>query len=270
MRALLRKCLFAAGYVLSRVPSPQIDKYPTSIRPSVPRYLNIGAGTWRHSMWHNLDNPRDDYSKSRQADLPFDLTSGGLWPIEDSSLDLIFSSHTIEHLNDKFVGDLCREAYRCLRPGGIIRLTTPDMDLYATAYERRDRSFFDYATATTNHSIKQSFLQCFAGLLSDFHKGDELPKVSDEEIADAWRTSKNKADFFDRFCRSIPDDLVRAYPKHHKTWFTAEKLCGLLCQFPNARRSGYGQSSSPILRNTGFFDSTHPQLSLYVEASKPH
>lgn len=141
MRALLRKCLFAAGYVLSRVPSPEIDKYPTAIRPSVPRYLNIGAGTWRHPMWHNLDNPRDDYSKSRHADLSFDLTSGGPWPIEDSSLDLIFSSHTIEHLNDKFVGDLCREAYRCLRPGGIIRLTTPDMDLYASAYERRDRSF---------------------------------------------------------------------------------------------------------------------------------
>jgi hypothetical protein len=145
------------------------------------------------------------------------------------------------------------------------------MDLYASAYERRDLSFFDYATGTTNHSIEQSFLQCFAGLLSDFHKGGELPKVSDEEIADAWRTSKNKADFFDRFCRSIPDELVRAYPKHHKTWFTLEKLAHKLhsYQFTGVKRSGYGQSASPTLRNIGFFDSTHPPLSLYVEASKP-
>ena len=32
--------------------------------------------------------------------------------------------------------------------------------------------------------------------------------------------------------------------------------------------SGYGQSFSPVLRNTFFFDNTAPELSLYVEAFK--
>jgi len=32
--------------------------------------------------------------------------------------------------------------------------------------------------------------------------------------------------------------------------------------------SGYGQSFSPVLRNTDLFDNTHPEISLYVEAIK--
>jgi hypothetical protein len=33
-------------------------------------------------------------------------------------------------------------------------------------------------------------------------------------------------------------------------------------------RSGYNQSVSPLLRNSTLFDSTHPQMSIYVEAIK--
>jgi predicted SAM-dependent methyltransferase len=269
MRALLKKLILFTGYTVTRVPSSGLSKYETGKRTTIPRYLNIGAGKWSHPMWHNLDNPREDYSKSKYADLAFDLTSGKSWPVDNNSLDLIYSSHTIEHLNDRFFIDLCGESFRCLKPGGLIRLVTPDMDLYARAYERRDRSFFDFATGTHNHSLEQSFLHSFAGLFSDFHEGNELPKVSDEEISHAYRTSETQADFFDRFCKAIPDELVRAYPKHHKTWFTAEKLCSLMSSYFEVRRSAYGQSWSPILRNTSFFDCTHPQLSLYIEASKP-
>ncbi len=32
--------------------------------------------------------------------------------------------------------------------------------------------------------------------------------------------------------------------------------------------SGYGQSYAPVMRNTSLFDSTHPKISLYVEAVK--
>jgi hypothetical protein len=39
--------------------------------------------------------------------------------------------------------------------------------------------------------------------------------------------------------------------------------------FTDIIRSGYGQSRCPVLRNTRFFDSTHPKHSIYVEARKP-
>jgi len=38
--------------------------------------------------------------------------------------------------------------------------------------------------------------------------------------------------------------------------------------FQNVYKSGYAQSKSPILRNTNYFDNTHPQISVYIEAIK--
>ena len=58
--------------------------------------------------------------------------------------------------------------------------------------------------------------------------------------------------------------------KEHKTWFNAEKLLEMLklAGFEEVYKSAYMQSRSPILRNPNFFDNTHPDISVYVEAVK--
>ncbi len=215
-------------------------------------------------MWHNLENPREDYGKSRHADIPFDLCSEQPWPIESGSLDIVYSSHTIEHLNDKFVMALLEQAARCLKPTGLIRLTTPNIDLYSDAYRRRDHEFFGRASGHGTYSLEQQFLYCFAGPLSILGQDSGLPKIGDAEFAVLFKSGK-ALDLIDQ----IPDDMVRKFPKHHKTWFASEKLCGMLIDTGfDAHQSAYGQSRSPILRDTSFFDHTHPGLSLYVEATR--
>ena len=48
-------------------------------------------------------------------------------PALDSSADFVYSSHMIEHLNRWQGLAFVRECHRVLRPGGLVRLATPDL-----------------------------------------------------------------------------------------------------------------------------------------------
>ena len=54
------------------------------------------------------------------------------WP--DGSVEAIYSSHMIEHLDRKDADMFLREARRVLRPGGVIRLSTPGLKNLVAAY----------------------------------------------------------------------------------------------------------------------------------------
>jgi hypothetical protein len=67
-----------------------------------------------------------------------------------------------------------------------------------------------------------------------------------------------------------PIEVQRRYPFNHINWWNRDKAIRLLTAagFAHPYPSGYGQSASPVMRNTTLFDSTHPSWSLYVEARK--
>jgi SAM-dependent methyltransferase len=54
------------------------------------------------------------------------------WP--DASVEAIYSSHMIEHLDRADADLFLREARRVLQPGGVIRLSTPGLKQLAAAY----------------------------------------------------------------------------------------------------------------------------------------
>jgi hypothetical protein len=60
------------------------------------------------------------------------------------------------------------------------------------------------------------------------------------------------------------------HPGDHLSWWNAEKLIRQLQQagFTVAEKSAYGQSRSHFMRDLRWFDTTYPQISLYVEAVK--
>jgi len=55
-------------------------------------------------------------------------------PYNDNTVDMIFTSHTLEHLSDEEGLQLLRECYRTLKPGGIIRIAVPDTELLVQEY----------------------------------------------------------------------------------------------------------------------------------------
>ena len=62
-----------------------------------------------------------------------DLRNG--LPFATSSVDRIYLGQIIEHLNPVYEApQLLAECYRVLRPGGILRIATPDLDRLVVAY----------------------------------------------------------------------------------------------------------------------------------------
>lgn len=102
----------------------RISSYLTAVNR--PR-LQIGAGSNLLDGWLNTDYFPDG------ADL-IHLDATRRFPFPDSSFDLIFSEHVIEHV--PLVGgvSMIAEAFRVLRPGGRLRLSTPPLEFLLDGY----------------------------------------------------------------------------------------------------------------------------------------
>jgi len=85
------------------------------------RKLHLGAGPNIINGWFNTD------VELRGKDVYF-LDVSKRFPIEDQTFDYILSEHLIEHFT--YQDGLCilKECYRVLKPGGTIRIATPDID----------------------------------------------------------------------------------------------------------------------------------------------
>lgn len=82
--------------------------------------LHVGCGPAPITGWINTDiNPLDP-SVIR-------MDASGQWPFQDGELDYVFSEHLIEHLTFDGGVSFLREAHRCLKPGGRIRIATPNI-----------------------------------------------------------------------------------------------------------------------------------------------
>ncbi|QMU76565.1 class I SAM-dependent methyltransferase [Streptacidiphilus sp. PB12-B1b] len=59
-------------------------------------------------------------------------------PFADASVDWVYAEHLIEHVTMPVAVGWLREVRRVLRPGGVLRLTTPDLARYLNGYASDD------------------------------------------------------------------------------------------------------------------------------------
>ncbi|MCV3272655.1 class I SAM-dependent methyltransferase [Roseobacter sinensis] len=92
--------------------------------------LQVGCGPHINSGWHNSDifMPRPFFrgftKQESELDLHVDITEP--LPYPDDSLDAIYAEEVLEHVPNPAGRAFLSEAKRVLRPGGVLRLTTPD------------------------------------------------------------------------------------------------------------------------------------------------
>lgn len=67
------------------------------------------------------------------ADLRIDVRKG--LPYKDNSVDFIYSEHFIEHLSADEAKSFFKECYRVLKPGGVIRTATIDLQYMLERYQ---------------------------------------------------------------------------------------------------------------------------------------
>ena len=82
--------------------------------------LNVGSGSNVINGWTNIDI--NDHAGVMVRDVKLGL------PFDDNSVDFIFSEHFIEHLTKNEGIGFFNECYRVLKPGGVVRTSTFDID----------------------------------------------------------------------------------------------------------------------------------------------
>lgn len=96
-----------------------------------PYRLHIGCGTVHVPGWVNVDrDPASDV-----IDVSWDLRRP--LPIADGSVEFIYHEHFMEHLTVQEGLGLSRECLRLLKPGGILRIGMPDLELAIRQYHEQ-------------------------------------------------------------------------------------------------------------------------------------
>lgn len=105
-------------------------------------YINLGCGDKYHKDWVNID---------LYSDSPFvkscDLRKG--IPFAENSFEVVYHSQVIEHYEKDDARRFMKECYRVLKPDGIIRIVTPDL-------ENVVRNYLFYLEANINNPTEDT------------------------------------------------------------------------------------------------------------------
>ena len=109
--------------------------------------LQIGSGINGLDGWLNTDYfPQSDDLIHLDATAPF--------PFADNTFDLIFSEHVIEHVPLEGGVNMIEEAFRTLKPGGRLRISTPPFEFLLKAYTNPqvplNKKYLDWHLETYN------------------------------------------------------------------------------------------------------------------------
>ncbi len=138
IRQLLKKSDMRVGFVHDlrkihrilrrRFSSRAIGRYVASNRV---RKLQLGAGRNSLPGWLNTDLAR----KSGRV-VFLDITKP--FPIDDDTFDYVYCEHMIEHISWYESLIMLQECRRILKPGGTIRIATPDLEVLVGLYNHNE------------------------------------------------------------------------------------------------------------------------------------
>ncbi|HEX7300706.1 MAG TPA: methyltransferase domain-containing protein [Solirubrobacteraceae bacterium] len=94
--------------------------------------INVGSSSQHLDGWLSVDILRDPEERC----LRMDATQP--WPFDSGSAVAVASEHVIEHVNPAAVPAFLAEAHRVLQPGGVLRISTPDLRGINEAYVAAD------------------------------------------------------------------------------------------------------------------------------------
>ena len=184
--SLHRAIIAASSRVLARLKARQRIRIPVHY---VPVKVNLGCGLAVAPGWINVDGSlnalianlpeflhgiayrisgaRHYYTEETYRQLLRDNwfvhhDLGASIPIADASADFMYSSHFFEHLYPEEAVNLLREAWRSLKPGGLLRLSIPDLAYAIALYHKGDKdrmlkSYF-FVEDENNHYSRHKYM----------------------------------------------------------------------------------------------------------------
>lgn len=247
-------------------------KYNAKVRvisgyKDLPRYLDVGGGHFVRNNWRILDYASSHYNYDKVfIDYNINLETLKEWPIEDASYDLVYTSHTLEHLSDEAIDFTLKEIRRVLKDSGGLRVVVPDIDTALYHYEQHDIAWFEIIhpgwrgnKGSDDFILERHILDFFASHLPA--KGADLPKFR-SDFSELKKTA-----FLNKYKNMLKDEWQSEDYSCHRNWFDYNRLEDLLKKagFQTILRSECKKSIFTEMCNNDF-DNTVPQMSLYVDA----
>jgi len=102
------------------------------------RKINIGGGlSWKREGWEVLDGEHGRYDLAWQH-------RGSVWKtgLPSGVYDVVYTSHTLEHIAHFKIEQSIAEINRIMRPGGLLRISVPDLEKAVRAYVEKDMAYF--------------------------------------------------------------------------------------------------------------------------------
>jgi predicted SAM-dependent methyltransferase len=200
-------------------------------RSAVRRYLastsepkfHFGAGPFDLEGWLNTDLIGGNVH----------IDVGRRLPLPDATFAYAFGEHVIEHLSERAAIRLLGELHRVLRPGGVVRLTTPDLAKLVALYEDRN------------------------------------PLISREEYARTWLDAASGGRVHENGSQVL-NDALRLWG--HRWIYDEEDLAGRLerAGFGDVRRQETGVSEHTALRGLeSHGDLANRVAAMTLEATRP-
>jgi predicted SAM-dependent methyltransferase len=143
--------------------------------------INLGAGSQSAAGFIGYDRSRlpllarnpvlRRVTNGRWAHWPpdtrvHDVTKG--IPHADASVDVVYTSHMVEHLRREQAEYFFSECHRVLKPGGLLRIVVPDLRAIVTAYLEGNREMFKNPTPALADTLARS-------LYGESRKPEKLP-----------------------------------------------------------------------------------------------
>jgi predicted SAM-dependent methyltransferase len=98
--------------------------------------LHVGCGPNKLSGWLNSD------ALHHEPGPTYILDVSRQFPIADNTFDYVYSEHMIEHIEYNVGQYMINESYRILKPGGKIRITTPDINFLIDIYKNPENELY--------------------------------------------------------------------------------------------------------------------------------
>lgn len=175
--------------------------------------INLGAGpNWKHEGWHILDHKIE---KNENFKIKGNLNSINL---KKKSCDLVFISHTLEHIPHIQIQNVLTEINRIMKTGATIRILVPNLEVVAKAYVKKDKAFFKKAI-DEDHSIRRDL--GFGGMFMNFM----VSPGQDTVLLD--RDLKN---------------FIAGYAHLYAYDFDMMKILLKKCGFKNIKKKNFGES----------------------------
>lgn len=148
--------------------------------------LHLGCGDHVLDGWANID------ALGLSGVIPWDLTNP--LPVAESTVDFIFSEHFIEHITLEQGRRLVADCHRVLRPGGVVRLSTPDLMKLVEEYlaDRVDEwTDVNWTPATPCQLVNEAVRQWGHQFIYDFSELDLMLRAAGfrEVRRVSWRQS---------------------------------------------------------------------------------